>query len=261
MAHHQRKHHRRHHRLRFTRLYGVLCTLLILAAVVAGCIIFFKVDTIEVEGNSRYTQQEILDVAGIQSGENMFLFNKFDSINALLTRLSYVDTVTIRRSLPSTVRITVTECDAAAAVKDEERSCWWLVNDSGKILERITDTPAVPEVSGLAPVDPTVGQAMTVAEEQRLQLSAMTELLTSLTKRELLSGVNSLDLSSGSVALLQYGGRLEVRMKLSSDFDYEMRMLQEVMTNYVEAKWKDTDTGALDFTLSDGQPHLIKNAA
>lgn len=260
MAHHQRKHHRKHRRFRFTRLYGVLCVLLILAAVVAGCIIFFKVDTVEVEGNDRYSQQEIIDVAGIQPGENMFLFNKFDSINAVLTKLSYVDTVTIRRSLPSTVRITVTECPAAAAVKDEERSCWWLVNASGKIVERVTDTPDVPEVTGLAPTDPTVGQQMTVAEEQRLQLDAMTELLTSMQKRELLGGANSLDLSSSSVALLQYDGRIEVRLKLSSDFDYEMRVLGEVMKSYVDAKWKDTDTGALDFTLDDGQPHLIKNA-
>ena len=260
MAHHQRKHHHKHRRLRFTRLYGALCVLLILAAVVAGCIIFFKVDTIEVEGNDRYTQQEIVDVSGIQSGDNMFLFNKFDSINSILTKLSYVESVSIRRSLPSTVHITVTECTATAAVKDEERDCWWLVNSSGKIVERTEDTPSIPEVTGLAPVDPTVGQAMNVSDDQRLQLEAMTGLLSSLENRELLSNVNSFDLSSTSVALMQYDGRIEVRFKLSSDYDYEVRILGEVMTDYVEAKWKDTDTGTLDFTLDDGQPHLIKNA-
>ncbi len=33
------------------------------------------------------------------------------------------------------------------------------------------------------------------------------------------------------------------------------------MEDYVQAKWKHGDTGTLDMTLSDGKPHLIKNAA
>ena len=118
MAQHQRKHQRRHRRFRFTKLYGVLSALVILAAVIGGCIVFFKVDTIHVEGNERYTADQIVEAAGVRQGDNMYLLNKFKMIDQIKEKLTYVDDVTIRRKLPNTLNITVDEYTVAAAVQD-----------------------------------------------------------------------------------------------------------------------------------------------
>ena len=53
MAQYQRKHQRKNRRVRFGWLYGVISALLILAAVVGGCIVFFRVDTVVVTGTQR----------------------------------------------------------------------------------------------------------------------------------------------------------------------------------------------------------------
>ena len=113
MGQYQRKHQRKTRRVRFTWLYGVISALLILAAVVGGCIVFFRVDTINVQGNSRYTQEEIVAASGIEQGDNMFLINKFQVIDQMISQLTYLDDVTIRRGLPSTLNVTVTECTVA----------------------------------------------------------------------------------------------------------------------------------------------------
>ena len=123
-------------RVRFGWLYGVISALLILAAVVGGCIVFFRVDTIEVQGNSRYTQQEIVEASGVQQGDNMFLLNKFEIIDKMLSQLTYLDDVTIRRGLPSTLKINVTECTVAGVVRNGDTGEWWLVSSGGKLLER-----------------------------------------------------------------------------------------------------------------------------
>ena len=117
MGQYQRKHQRKTRRVRFTWLYGVISALLILAAVVGGCIVFFRVDTINVQGNSRYTQEEIVAASGIEQGDNMFLINKFQVIDQMISQLTYLDDVTIRRGLPSTLNVTVTECTVAGAVR------------------------------------------------------------------------------------------------------------------------------------------------
>ena len=261
MAQHQRKHYRRRRRFRFTKVYGVLSVLLILAAIVAGSIVFFRVDTVEVEGNQRYSQEEITAITGIEQGDNMFLINKYEVIDRLLTELTYVDQVSIRRSLPATIQIRVTECTVAAAVQDAADGQWWLVSSSGKLLERTAEPGDYLTVTGLSFAAPSEGTKLAVGEEQRLQLDALLQLLPSMEARGLLADTQSIDLSSASTVTMQYAGRLTVKMKLSSDFDYQMRVLSTVMEEYVLAKWDAADTGTLDMTLEDGRPHLIRDAA
>ena len=259
MAERERKHHRHRRRIRFTKLYGLVSVLVIIAAIILGSIVFFRVNNVEVEGNERYTAEEIMAVADIEYGRNMFLFNKFDVIDDLLSRLPYVDTVTVRRDLPSTIRITVTESSVAAAVEDAERETWWLVNSKGKILERSATSGSYLQITGLNPYDPTVGEDLSVETEQRLSLEALLQLLPSLQDRELIDYAQYIDLSSASVVVMKYAERLTVRMNLSTDFDYNMRVLATVMEEYVEEEWSASDTGTLDLTNDDGLPHLIKD--
>ena len=98
-------------------------------------------------------------------------------------------------------------------------------------------------------------------EDQQTQSQALLELLKSLDSRGMLENVQSIDLSTASTVTMEYAGRLTVKMKMSADFDYDMRVLSTVMEEYVESKWAPEDTGTLDMTLDDGLPHLIKNAA
>ncbi len=260
MAQHQRKHYRKKRHFRFTRLYGVLSVLLIVAAIIGGCIVFFRVDQVTVEGNSRYTQAEIVAATGIEEGDNMFLLNKYQAIDAMLAELPYVESVSIRRALPSTIRVTVTECTVAAAVEDADTGTWWLVSSGGKLLERTDDQGDYLTVTGLTLAAPSEGTELAVESELRLQLEALLELLASMESREMLEHAQTIELGASSVTML-YDGRLTVKMKLSADFDYEMRVLNTVMEDYVDAKWSETDTGTLDRTADDDLTHLVKDAA
>lgn len=261
MGQYQRKHQRKNRRVRFGWLYGIISGLLILAAVVGGCIVFFRVDTIEVQGNSRYSQQEIIDVSGVEQGDNMFLLNKFEIIDKMLGELTYLDDVTIRRGLPSTLKINVTECTVAGVVRNEENGEWWLVSSGGKLLERQEEPGDYMQVTGLTLAAPSEGTMLAVKEEQQTQSQALLELLEAMESRGLLGDAQSIDVSTASTVTMEYAGRLTVKMKMSADFDYDMRVLATVMEEYVESKWSAEDTGTLDMTLDDGLPHLIKNAA
>lgn len=259
MAQHQRKHYRKRRRVRFTRLYAVLSVLVIAIAVVAGSIVFFRVSDVEVEGVSRYTEEEIITASGIQEGDNMFLLNKFAIQDQIGAQLIYVDEVHIRRKLPSTIEVDVIECVPAAALEDKNTGEWWLVSTEGKLLEENTDPNGMMQIVGLALVEPKLGEMMQVDENQRIQKQSMEDLLMAMNERGLLEQGRKIDLSSGSVLKLWYADRLEVRLKLASDFDYQMRVLDTVMQDYVLAKWDETDTGTLDITMEDGLPHLIRN--
>lgn len=76
----QRKHKskQRRGRGRFAKVYQLLSAILIAAAIIAGCIVFFKVQNISVAGNHRYTEEEIIAATGIQIEDNLYTMNKFD---------------------------------------------------------------------------------------------------------------------------------------------------------------------------------------
>ena len=261
MARYQRKHQRRRRRSRFSGLSKLLSAVLILAAIVAGCIVFFRVDQVQVEGNARYTQEEIVQVSGILKGDNLFLLNKYKIIDQILEQLTYVEKVSIRRELPSTICITVTETAVAAAVKDAENETWWCISSDGKILERADDPGGYPQVTGLAPLAPSEGTELQVEESQRLTKEALLSLLAQLEQYDLISGVGTIDLSTPSQVVMNYGGRLVVKLPQTADFAYDVKMFASILEEYVSVYWSDADTGTLDMTYSDGQPHLTKDAA
>lgn len=128
--------------------------LLIMAAVVAavifGVAIFFKINTIEVQGNSIYSAEEIKRVSGIQKGDNLFTLNKEAAAGSIRANLPYVETVSVIRFLPDRVVIEVGESDAAFAIATNVNTVW-LINSVGKALEQVTDATLsnmqTPEVS------------------------------------------------------------------------------------------------------------------
>lgn len=118
-----RKNHsrtRRKNRGRFGPLFKLLCALAVVIALTIGATVFFQVETIAVTGNSRYTQQEVIDASGIQIGDNLYRMNKYQIGDQVLRQLPYVEKILIRRSLPSTIVITVSEWDAVAQILPPE---------------------------------------------------------------------------------------------------------------------------------------------
>ena len=108
---------RRRRRGRFSFLTKLLCILLIAGAVVAALTVFFKVQSITVSGNARYTSEEVVAASGIEIEDNLFLLNKYSAAQAIFEKLPYVEEATINRALPDTIVITVRECAAAAGIR------------------------------------------------------------------------------------------------------------------------------------------------
>ena len=75
MARSSRNRTRRRGRGRFGLLFKVLCLLALVVALTAGATVFFRVEVVSVEGNHRYSREEIVEVAGIQQGDNLYAWN------------------------------------------------------------------------------------------------------------------------------------------------------------------------------------------
>jgi cell division protein FtsQ len=222
------------------------------AAVVVGTLVFFRVDTVAIGGNGRYTTQEILEASGIEANDNLFLMNKFAVQREMNEALPYVGDVTIHRALPSTIQITVEEREPVAAVRISNG--YWYMDASGRLLEMQEENAGYIEVTGVSLVSPTGGGQLTVGDSDRLKGTGLVGLLTALEDADLLENAQSIDLSEGSSMMMDYTDRYQVKIPYGADYAYKVRALEGIV-DALEAD-NDNRSGVIDLTL-DNEWHFI----
>ena len=232
MSRHSRSRTRRRNRGRFGPLFKLLCVVGVIVALTVGATVFFRVETVTVTGNQRYTQEEIVTASGIQLGDNLYSLNKVRIGQNIRTTLPYIGELTINRALPSTILITVTEWEAVAqvAVPDPARVAElqqaaaeeagdssevptvnvaqepWLISVKGKLLEPAPADSAAIVVTGLTPLEPQAGSMLNIPEEEKTRLEALIGLLEALGEAGIQSQVSTVRLES-TYLMARYAGR------------------------------------------------------
>lgn len=241
---------------------SLLSRLLVIAAaavaVVIGVMIFFKVQTVSVVGNVRYTTDQIIAASGIEAGENLMTLSKTAAAQSIHAQLPYVQEVRIDRSLPDTVLIEVIECEAVATVADETGELW-LISAQTRVLERAADASQL-DVDGLTLVQggvavaPQPGTPLQLQQEE--QTTALEQLLGALEQTALLSGVRSVQIERTYELTLNYENRFEVQLGGTDELYYKARYLEEIVLHQLEP----TKTGIIDLKLEeDGVARLISD--
>ena len=246
---------RRHGRGRRGRRFGVLYKLLTLVVVCAAAVLaltlFFKVESVEVTGNSRYSAQEIQDACGVSLGDNLYLLSKPDMVQRLHQRLPYIDEVRITRSLPNTLRVQVTEFTTVYAV--EQEGTVWLLTSGGKIVETAAERGDTPLIDGCELLAPSLGGDVSFALELQNRQESLFALLTALESAELTGDVRAIHLGDPTVLSMDYTESFTVEMPYGADYPRLLRYLtlviEELETNL---------TGVIDLTR-DGEPHFRPN--
>ena len=245
----------RRNRGRFGALYKLLSAVLILAAIVVGCIVFFRVNTVEVTGDSPYTAEEIIAVSGVEQGDNLFGLNKYQISSRIYTQLPYIDTVNIIRRYPDTLVIHVTAGTPAAWL--ESGGAVWLLDSRGKLLESGDALSAGrAQVLGLEAVNPAVGSLLTVPPEQQDRLERLRDFLAAIQVRQMTGSLTGfIDLTSDYEIRFGYGENLTVLFPMSGDFADNTYYLQQTLWTMDEEGIPRN--GTLDLTYGASEARLL----
>ncbi len=252
MAGRRNRRHTRRRRGRFGGLYRLLAVLAVLAAVAAACVIFFRVNEVTVQGNARYTAQELIDASGIRTGDNLMAMSKGHIATAIRTKLPYVETVSIYRRLPDRVEIVVRERVAVASV--ESSGGRWLISSQGRLLEPLGDQDVV-TVVGLEARSPFGGSQMQVAEEDANTLDHVIALLTALEGAELLPGCDTLDCTAATEVELKWE-IYTIKFPRGGDYPAMLRMLSQALAS---EEMPQNEPGTFDFTVKEGELYFRRN--
>lgn len=124
--------------IRKNKRIKICVKLLLLFAVVIGIIIYlmlspiFNIKNINVVGNSSISSEQIISLSNIQKETNLYKVSNKDTISAIKEN-PYVKTVEIKRTLPDTITLVITE--RVQAYMLEYGSSYAYIDNQGYILE------------------------------------------------------------------------------------------------------------------------------
>ena len=225
---------------------GPLTFFLILFAIIFIMSVFFRVARIDVQGNSQYSDEEIISASGIDKGDSLFFVNSIAAGSRITVKLPYVDAVQIDRSLPNRVVIKVIESEAVGCVTVGDEL--WSVSADGKFLSTITrdDSQNLATISGITAQSAAVGEYMTVPESDSAKLEYLKEILYQIKARQLTGKVTAIDMSDVSDPTFEYDGRFTVKLGAHDDTEYKFGKMLSAVSQLTQ-----DDAGTLDVSTGD----------
>ena len=245
-------------------LVQLITVVAVVAALVLGLSVFFKVETIQVSGAEVYSEWTIREASGLKEGDNLLTFSHARSAALIKANLPYVDTVRFGIKLPDTVNIIVKEDDVVYAVKDQNGQ-WWLMNSEGRIVEMgdnskasnhtqvlgvVLDNP-VPDERAVAmeaasmeslPEGETVAVVTTTGAQR---LTAALQILKALEENDIVGEAASVDVTRIEDIILWYGSRYQVNLGDSTRLDYKIACMNDVIL-----QMSDYQSGILDISFT-----------
>ena len=233
----------KYRKLKIGVLYTVMILAILTAGIAIGATVLFKIDTIQVVGESRYDPQEIISLSGVEKGENLITIDTAEGEAAIMSRMPYLETVRIKRKIPSTVNIEVTEAQAAGCIAYQNQ--YVIISGSGKVLE-LAQAPleGVPVIKGAAIKEAELSEEIVLEDETVLTLISDIETARAAAG---LASVTELDLTNPVSPTITYDGRIIIKLGMPTDLEYKLQTAVAVLTS---EDMKTAQRGTLDVSLA-----------
>lgn len=241
---------RNRRRRRLGALQMLLSILIIAAAISFGITIFFRVSSITVEGARKYTEDQVKEASGIELGSNLVMLNKTQTAGVIMESLPYVSKVIISRILPGSVVIRIDESRPIAVILSDY-SDYWLLDKSGKLLERVNEETASQymQIIGVKLLAPTAGKKITLSEAQKDRQTVIPQLLTAIDDNGLTEHIVSVNVDKSYDLKLQYEQMYSVELGDISEIDYKIKYLVTIIPKLEETN--PGKQGVIDLTFTD----------
>ena len=224
-------------------LFGAL-TLIIIVTVglLLSFTVFFKIEAIEVAGDTRYPSDQIISASMIQEGENFFLCNTSPGERNIWEKFPYIESVHIEKKLFNKIVINVQEAVPSSVVESEGK--YVLLSESGKIIDIADHQQAdVPIVMGAQLAVPTLSASVKYQDEN--VEGYLNEILEAAAEYKL--GVLSvIDITKLSNITLETKDGFHIILGKPESIRHKMMTAKKIMKKDVPAG----DVGTLDVSFS-----------
>ena len=202
----------------------------------------YNIGVVNVEGNVKYTVEEIKELANITLGTNINKL-KTNKIEKLVEGLSYVRDAKVVRKYPETVIIKVEEYESSFVALNKETNEYIRLTDKGVILEKCNLEDVTEKELLLFGIhfDDNLGEKIVELEQKKLQ--TLIDMMDKYAKENISKKITSVEFNEGDIILtLDYD--IDVVMN-TNDGEYKLNLLKSILDE-INGK-----VGTIDMTIEN----------
>lgn len=240
---------RRAERRRKTILQYIAIGVVVVAVMVAlSLTVFFKIDEIQIVGESPYTDEQIIASSGINLDENIIVCDAKGVSGKLAKALPYIGSAEVKRSLSGKVTITVKVTPGKYSFINGDTAV--VINAEGKVLGQVPAAEAIKYtvVQGLGVVNAVPGEKVEVSD------SGAYELLNSVGAQLEGAGIDkitSVDITNVYDISAVYDGRLTLVIGSTGSIERKLALAAKVIER--ENEIDPTQYGRIDLGSVEGK--------
>ncbi len=221
-------------------LFLTVCIAVIVAVLKAP---LFNIESVYCIGQQNMTEKQILKIANVQTGVNIFTTN-IKSIEKRLVDNPEISEATVKRVFPDKIKIMVKEAVPVIYIKHEKNLL--LVDRSGKIIKVLSgdaakNPPEIIRVYGIEPLEKKAGGYIDAEGDVRCE--ELFRCIGYLDDAEMLEKVNAINVGDLSDVQLEYEKRLYILLGGCEKMEYKLKFIEKVISE----KISDYERALLDY--------------
>lgn len=208
--------------------YIFIIMFLFAAGLTLSLTVFFQISSVTAVGTDKYPPDDIVAASGIQEGDNMFRVDTAAAVSNILDKFPYIESVTVRRKLPHSIQLELTQCVPAGAVADG--GDYLIITRDGKALERglVFIPEGVPVIKGLKTGGAKPGDMLGPEAEDALR---MLDYLFDAVAETGFGEITNVDLTDPYNMKIVYENRLLLNLGTESELPAKLNFVKEAISN------------------------------
>ena len=220
---------KRKRRIRLTIVIVAFILLLCAVAAPVVALVVFRIEKIEVVGETRYTNEEVIAAAGIANGSSLLLLNVENVKKSVETNLPYIDTAKVEKQLPGTLVLTLTAAEKVYAFETGTAG-YILTSSSFKVLETVAEPPkGATAVKCKSCTSANAGSTISFAGEGEDETLLLLQTINYSLVEVGLDGISLINLLDEDNIRLVYDSRLLLRLGVNEKIESKLSLAKKVI--------------------------------
>lgn len=253
---------RKKRRRNMSAYYVFTFFVVVITMTVLSLTILFNATAVEVSGTDLYTAEQVTQISGVAVGNNLIRLDIDTAESCIMENLSYVEQVKVLRSFPDKISIKVTQAVPAANIEHEGK--FYVVSETGKILEQALDAPksGLIIISGFGLCEIEKGQ---MKSDDELKEPILDTILDAVERFEI-EDIVEVNITDRTNIKLNYDNRVNILLGSSLDLDYKMGAIKVILKEKIEKQFNGViyyhnESSGVSVIATDKLTGWLKNEA
>ncbi|MBQ9483707.1 MAG: FtsQ-type POTRA domain-containing protein [Ruminiclostridium sp.] len=207
--------------------YVMLSILAVIIFAILSVTVLFNTERIIVEGESDYTDEQIIAASGLKGDENLVRLSTAGIPERMLYKLVKLDSVSVEKVFPSTIKIKVTRSVPMVSFSYGGKN--YVISHIGRVMYIDSEDVDCMHVIGYKPAESVVVGSFIKAENE--EQDKLIQQISAAVEKIGLTNITSLNITDTLDIIMTYDARVEIHLGSVLQIDEKMRAVNELLNN------------------------------